>query len=212
MPEREPHAAPRRMLAEQRQAVGARRAKARPRADAVQAGERGQIAERAPQHPREHGRLDARVFGVELPRRADQQLPRRPRLHVERDRRAVARVRARRVAELDELVRHPRRIAVGDQQMALLRPQRQLGHERARGDAVRDDDGVRAQHVATFERDARAVERDRPRAPQRDARQPVQQPVRGGRRVQDAVARNLQRAAQVRAQHRLERGERRAAD
>ncbi|EDT38099.1 hypothetical protein BamMEX5DRAFT_6127 [Burkholderia ambifaria MEX-5] len=200
------------MFAEQRQAVGARATKARPCANPVQVGQIRQIAGRTAQHAREHRRLDTRVLRVELARRADQQLAGRPRLHVERDGRAVARVRARRIAELDELVRHLARVAVGDQQMALLRAQRQFGQQRARGDAVRDDDAFRAQRVAARERHARAVDRHRAVAPQRDARRALQQPARGDRRIENRVAGDLQRAAEPRAQHRLEPRERRRVD
>ena len=76
-------------------------------------------------------RLMRRVPPHQLARRADEHLPRRARLHVERDRLGRHHVRAREVAELHELVAAEAGIAVGDREVPLARHDRQLGREAA---------------------------------------------------------------------------------
>ena len=77
-----------RRRADQRQAIRRRSAKAGPRANAVERRQDRQIACGALQHRASTGISTAGSSRIELARRADQQLAGRPRLRVERDRRA----------------------------------------------------------------------------------------------------------------------------
>ncbi|MNT03452.1 hypothetical protein D3C72_1379890 [compost metagenome] len=114
-------------------------------------------------------------------------------------------VRAGHVAELDELVAHRARVAVGDEQVALLRADRQLGAQRRRLDAVGEHDLRRgaaaavgqAQRAVVFDGlDLRVLDLHRRRVLR-------EQPARRVRRIEDAVARHFERARQAGAQGRL---------
>ena len=128
--------------ADDRQGVGGRGAEAGPGPDRGETGEARHVEQRPVDHPADHGRLDARVVNVVLPRRADQELARGPGLDVEGDRGGVGAVGALEITQFQELMRDESRMTVGDDQMALPRPDRQARRELGRAGTRGVDDEV----------------------------------------------------------------------
>nr|GFD04206.1 hypothetical protein [Tanacetum cinerariifolium] len=172
------------VLANQRLAVRARRAKPGPAANAVQLAEIRQKIHGPAQHATEHRGVDGRVFVVELPGRADEQLTGRALLHVERHGRAVALVR--------------------DQQMAFLGLQRQVRAQVAGMDAIGKHHGTGLQPLTIDQPHAVALNLYHlgmllMHAPGLT----LQQPARGIGRIQNPVAGHSQGAQQAGTQRRL---------
>ena len=202
MADRQPQAGLLRMLAEQRQAVGGGGAKTGPAADGIHPGQRRQVVEGAAQQARQHRPLDLGIEAVELPRGAEQDLPGRPRLGVEGHRGAVVGVGTGGVTQLDQLVVDTAGVAVGDEQVALLRADRQLRTELAGVDATCQHHELGLQPLAAGQAHAVAVDFADLRVAQLDASAALgEQPACGVRRIDDAVAADLQRPGQIPAQH-----------
>ncbi len=126
MPHRQPQALALRVLSHQRQAVGAGGAEAGPGADAVELCQPGHVVDGALEHLRQHPALHLRVDGAELARGADEQLPGGTRLDIARHRWAAGVVSTGDVTQFDQGVSDGGGVAIGDQQVALLRLDRQF--------------------------------------------------------------------------------------
>ncbi len=205
MADRQPQARLRRVLAKQRQAVRSGSAEAGPGTDRIEAGEPRQVVQGTPQHARQHRAFHLRVERVELPRGAEEDLPGGARLGVEGYRGTAAGVGAADIAEFHQLMAEGAGIAVGDQQVAFLRADRQLRAQLAGMDAVGQHQRLGAQPAAVGQAQAAAVHfADFGVQPAQARPGLVEQPVRGVGRVEDAVAGHLQGAGQARPQGRFE--------
>src|ERR1700683_491159 len=114
---------------DQRQLIRRGRAKTRPRAGGHDATQLRNKFNSARQHSPQYAEFNLPSFFSELARRADQQLPSRSRLHVERNGIRDQRVRTFQVAKLHQLMAHKIWIAVCNHQMALAWPNRQPASE-----------------------------------------------------------------------------------
>ena len=74
------------------------------------------------EHLRQQGQIQLALAVIKLTRRANQQLAGGPRLKVKRHRGAAA-MGAGAVTQLNQLVLHPRPVAIGNRQLAFFRSQ-----------------------------------------------------------------------------------------
>ncbi len=122
MAQRQPYTAARGVRADQRIAILRGGAQAAPAADDIQRRQRRHKMAGAVEHLPQQGEIQLALAIIELARRANQQLASGPRLQVKRYR-GTAAVGAGAVAQLNQLVMHPRPVAIGNCQLTLPGPQ-----------------------------------------------------------------------------------------